>query len=570
MVLRFRDLVANTIIEHRKIIEEYNYVWWGWWNKPSEKIPQATFAQFSEVIGRDGHIDIYLIDSGKELLYKAMLEEIDFSKTEEGKVCREPEKTPSYYSTQKYKAWFRLASIEPLSLEEIRNWSYDEVADFFDDPVSAKFQDKRVFNIQEMLNRHHRTVYFIMPYDKTQHQDHLIKLVPSIGSTSHIDLKRTKSVEVVPPAEFKDFMTTPLYRDSTYILQLSDLHFSDTHHGFTIEPNRFDSPLVAFLDSDLKKMGLNGPPAAVIISGDFTWQGKEKEFDLAYDFIDNLQSLRGLEPEHFVVVPGNHDIQWSEETGDVYDRGEVRSDLPEVAEKNYRNFFEKIFGMHPNEFLSMGRRYILSNYIAVDIVGLNSSRLEQKYFAGFGYVSLAQLRNAAEAMGWKKEHREYRMLVLHHQVMPVTAKERFMAQRGTFERENGFLDKESTKYNYSITLDAEQLIYEALRQKIDLVAHGHTHQPFTSSISRASRKQGFSPSQTIAVHGAGSSGARVEDLGAIKKNSYSIYEFDEKGITITIRSWSENTEGFEEDWQCRLSRNSNGGLRLDEAGSSCD
>src|SRR2546429_1983842 len=73
MVLRFRDLVAETIKEHQAIIQKAGYVWWGWWNKPDERIPRPTFEGFSQTMAREKYLSIYLIDSGRQLLYDAKL-----------------------------------------------------------------------------------------------------------------------------------------------------------------------------------------------------------------------------------------------------------------------------------------------------------------------------------------------------------------------------------------------------------------------------------------------------------------------------------------------------------------
>ena len=530
MVLRFRDLgTKDTISEHRKLIGKYGEVWWGWWHKPPEKIPRNTFAQFSGVIESKGHLEIYLVDSGNELLYKATLNGIDISSTEKRKECPELNKTPSYYSTQKFKAWFRLTSIEQVSPERLKDWSYDEVTDFLYDPLSTAFQDKRVYSIQEMLNRPHRTIYFIQPYEQ-QHKDYLL--------------------EFEPPIKPGNFMTEPIFSNSTYILHLSDLHFSTHHHEFSLKPDEIQKSFGILLSEDIHREYKDVPPAAVIISGDLTWQGEVEEFDLAYDFIRMLQSTFDLDSNHFVIIPGNHDIQWGKQDEHEYDRTKLVERPKAEAEQNYRTFFKKCFGLPPTEFLSMGRRYVLGNYISVDIVGLNSSRLEQQRFAGYGYVSSKQVQEAAKDMGWQDmpHPTKYRMLVLHHHVIPVASIE-----------EISNYDK-----NYSLTLDAGQLIYEALTQEIDLVAHGHMHQPFVSSVSRAAKNSNFSRSRTLAVHGAGSAGAKREVLdAAIGKNSYSIYDFDEEGIMIKIRSCSENREGFEEDWSSRLCHNTEGGLKLE-------
>lgn len=528
LVLRFRDLVAETISEHCNVIQKYEYVWWGWWNKPDEKIPRNTFAQFQEVIESEGHLWIYLVDSGKQLLYKALLKEIDISNTEKGRACREPMKTPEYYRTAEYKAWFRITQIKLVHPDEIRKWSYDEIDNFLDDAGSKRFQNKRVFNIQEMLNRHHRTIYFIKPYEQLQHADHLLELQPTL--------------------ETANFHKNPIITRSSYILHLSDLHFGNGNHWFALQDDDVRRKrLSTLIINDLKQEYGDTPPAAVVISGDLTWQGKPEEFRLACDFIQRLKSVYDLDARHFVCLPGNHDIQWSNQEENKYDRTKPVSKPQEHAEKNYRDFYKETFGLVPTVFLSMGRRYILGNYVPVDIIGLNSSRLEQKYFAGYGYVSLEQLDDAFKAMDWQttKHKVQYRMLVLHHHVIPVTPKE------------------EITSYDriYSLTLDAGQLIYAALGHNVDLIAHGHMHQPFASSVSRAS-KSWKHPSSSLAVHGAGSSGVIREHLGDIGKNSYSVYDFDADGVTVTIRSLSENIEGFEKDWQFRLIRNPDGGLNI--------
>lgn len=187
MVLRFRDLIEETIHEHRKHIKQFGYVWWGWWHKPGEKVPRKELLHFQDIIKDKGHMWIYLADSGTLRLYKAKLIEIDISKDEEAKECREIDKVPEYYFMAKYKVWFCFANIEDAIPDEIREWSYDNPSDFLYVSDIAIFQDKRVSSIHEMLNERHRTIYFIQPYDQKLHSDFLI------GATSANDIDRDKS-----------------------------------------------------------------------------------------------------------------------------------------------------------------------------------------------------------------------------------------------------------------------------------------------------------------------------------------------------------------------------------------
>jgi hypothetical protein len=169
MVLRFRDLISETIPEHRNCIRQFGYVWWGWWNKPDEKIPRKELSQFQDMIKANGYLWVYLADSGTLRLYKGKLIEIDMAENEESYECKEFDKVPEYYFAAKYKTWFRFAKIEDTFPDEIREWSYDNASDFIHGKDIQIFQNKQISSILEMMTRCHRTIYFIQPYNPELH-----------------------------------------------------------------------------------------------------------------------------------------------------------------------------------------------------------------------------------------------------------------------------------------------------------------------------------------------------------------------------------------------------------------
>ncbi len=243
-------------------------------------------------------------------------------------------------------------------------------------------------------------------------------------------------------------------------------------------------------------------------------------------------------------MPGNHDILWAEQEDDKYDPEKPVQFSSEVAQKNYVDFFLAAFGLPPNQHLTLGRRYLLSNYVTVDVLGLNSTRLEDRQFAGYGFVGLEQLEQAASSLNWKVDGQRvmYRIMTMHHHLIPATPVEEIT----TLSR------------NYDLTLDAGQLMYKALQLNVDIVSHGHRHQPFVSCISRPPKNNEYQSSQSLAVHGTGSSGVVREDLGIIGKNCYSVYEFDSKGLTIKVRATSDEFEGFAPYWTIKLERTEKG------------
>jgi DNA-binding transcriptional regulator YiaG len=132
-ILRFRDLSSPTIIEHNKIIERYGYVWWGWWKKPTEQVDNNDFYWIAGVSQLHG-LDIYLFDSASFEVYTAHCTGLYF--LESGETCYSPEieKTPDYYNSSQYGAWFRFSKIEKASFSELAQYYYLYAEDLFCEP----------------------------------------------------------------------------------------------------------------------------------------------------------------------------------------------------------------------------------------------------------------------------------------------------------------------------------------------------------------------------------------------------------------------------------------------------
>jgi len=529
MILRFRDLstpVGDTIRLHREKIQTHRYAWWGWWAKPEEKIPRQTFADFTDHIATTGSLSVLLADSGEKLLYRATISQINSPGGNTPIDSPERDKTPGYYIERTCKAWFKVTAIDACDHSDLESLSYNEVSELIEDPNSPAFDNKRIFNFGEMTSRLYRTVYFAQPFDPDQHARHEVKLTAS-------------------PRQPAVFSLEPRLRPSNYIIHISDLHFGKSNFPDNDIAGGHRS-LTSLFAADLAELEMERP-AALIISGDLTWRGDPAEFQEALTFVTRLHSLHGVDPLlDLIVVPGNHDITWADQSDGKYDpKREVRYPGPD-AERNYRNFFSRTIGVPANTFLSMGRRYLLQNYVTLDVLGLNSCRLEGRNFSGYGYVGLDQITNGASQMEWSKERNtvNYRLAILHHHLVPVSP-----------------VEEVATDHDFSLTLDSGQLLYKMQDFGVDVASHGHQHQPFLSSISKPVRKDSaYEPAVPILIQGAGSIGVAREKLGRIGKNSYSIYQFDRKGITVMVRATSDNFDGFDTWSTSRIVRTDDDGL----------
>lgn len=503
LILRFRDLATaagQTVALHRQIVQQNQYVWWGWWNKFGEQVPVDLFSELNARM-KVQPLDLYLFDSGKNELRRARCSEIRWGTGSTRVRSPEPDRTPEYYKQQEYFAWFRFVDIaaDTAGPDQLRNFTYVQVTDFFESRVSRffPFYGKRVESLQELQDQN-RTIWFVRDF--------------RTGDRTGAAQAPGKAIAELP------FSTDPLASHSSTILWLSDLHFGKS--AFPALSDQYQRNLSQALEQDLKSNRQNSV-AAVVVSGDLTWSNERAEFDDARQFLAGLRSWSTLDVSRIVVCPGNHDLKFSATPAKV---GEKATLAAGDARRGYSEFYKSLYGHEANRFLSCGRRFLVGNAFAVDIVCLNSSLLEQAKdaFQGQGFVGDDQLTDAAAQMGWDKaggldSPRAFRVLVLHHHLVPVSF------------RPIPYIDHAA-----SITWDAEAIVRWIIRNRVDLVLHGHMHDPF---VTRMARPEPDSPGKWHSFHiaGLGSSGVAATELGDERYNTYAVVDFGKGGVSLEIR-----------------------------------
>ena len=526
VALRFRDFGTDTVAEHNAVVGERGAVWWGWWNKPQERVPGRVLEAFHERIQASGPIEVLLVDSGQERVFKARLAGMAVAAVGQSKaVPDDATLVPAYYRDREWKVWFRFEGpIEPCDVDYVREFSYQEVEpqEFVEDVNSDAYDQKRVHDLREMLDRRHRTMYFLR---RRREGDREIE------------------VALVAPDHPVQFSAVAVAADSAYVMVLSDLHFSDEHAFDTA--GRFGRFQLADVLDEQVRQHHGGPPAAVLLNGDLTWHGTPEQFEMARSLVSQLSSTWGLHWAQMLAIPGNHDITWiPAEDGAADAEGQAGQPSGTEAEASYRDFVNAALRFPAGSQLSMGRRFLLRNDVLVDIVAVNSCRLEREEYRGYGYVGRDQLREAFAEMGWREDQPptpRLRVLALHHHVLPVLPVERLGAR------------------SYSLTLDAGELLLMALRHGVDLVVHGHQHQPIATMFARQVHNLPALVQRTLPVHGVGSVGVKREHLGAIGRNSYSLVHFGPDTLRVEVWASSEqHQDAFELYWKYSLRRTDRG------------
>lgn len=132
-------------------------------------------------------MELFLLDSGKTELRKAICSDIVFDDTEIGTTIKSPETrtTPSYYSKNKYMIWFKLESIsEPIenANEFIRDYTYLCIDEHFvseNSPFSV-FNNKRVFDLREMLEQQ-CTIWYLRNAEESDTSQQIVSYAPGSG-----------------------------------------------------------------------------------------------------------------------------------------------------------------------------------------------------------------------------------------------------------------------------------------------------------------------------------------------------------------------------------------------------
>lgn len=560
-ILRFRDLVTQqnqTINEHRTLIDKNGYVWWGWWHKLDETVPDSAFRELLAIRDKNGALTLFLIDSGQDLIYEVICDDIYWDREHKEIPSPEPDKTPEYYSKQKpCKAWFRFVKIsDPINPDTLNGFSYLQVDELFSGGKSnyTPFYNKQVYSISE-LRQQDRTIWFVRQFQA--------------GDLTH-EVKLLDSSTVSPSHFSKRFYQT----QSKNLLWLSDIHFStEDHHAFPYESGAERFELGDMLIRQFqKKYGFIG---GVIISGDITWKSLPEEFEIAKKFISKLDSWSRLSGEQIAICPGNHDLKFKESSGETAVSASetitavnvaasdslvavepsttealtavesvketavvntassrdnsIRIDVAEHESRNaYNKFYQQLYYLEPNKFLSCGKRFLMNNSIPIEVVCLNSSLLQQHKgrFQGHGFIGRDQLADAEKEIEWSREDAQsenesnvFKIVVLHHHLMPTT-----------------FSYEAAADYAYSTVLDSEAVVRWIVKNRVNLVLHGHMHQPFAARLCRPIDVN--NPDEDwheFTVLGLGSSGVRGE-LGEIGKNTVGFLTFNNDEVEVSIYS----------------------------------
>jgi 3',5'-cyclic AMP phosphodiesterase CpdA len=252
------------------------------------------------------------------------------------------------------------------------------------------------------------------------------------------------------------------------ILHVADPHFSHCHFHFPGDPDRIGREHARELVHFLKLHYLTGRQRfnAAILSGDFTFACNPDGYIAARAFIDDIAEI--VEPEGFVIIPGNHDIDLRKPV--VIGRLSLPTDV-EDAERPFRAFLDSIrHHIGPVwPYLSSVVRIERAPGPALVIAGLNSCRVERWDAQGWGYIGVDQIHYVASQLREVARTGDLVIVVAHHNLLPI------------WDVGLRAIAATPASRKFSFTLDAGTALQELANLGMGVLLHGHTH---VSSIKR--------------------------------------------------------------------------------------
>lgn len=455
-VFRYRDLVADTLPEHRNIVATNGWCWWGWWKRPNEPSRIDIWREMQNATQRGGSVHVGLFHSGTGQVHGAIVDQVILPVENEFGTCDpvfpendELNAVPAYYRASRYsRGWMRLRVISDEPIAFFGSYSYASPPPLpnFSRRQLASLSGKQVTDPGE-LRAMDTTIWAVRPSRSEDSSERFLTAAPS---------------------QSDPISAQPVACPGEWLLHLTDPHYAvgkfRREHRWRLESESeaaLPTMVDAINDALIRSKRTVG---AVLVTGDLTFIASPEEFTAARTALFKLTNgLLGLNMEHLIVVPGNHDIAWTR--ADEYDYGAAVSVAPREATENYRRFFKELYGFDASDHLSMARRLVFPGGNLVDVVAVNSSSLEQgkSFLAGMGRVQEAGYREAAKALSWQNRAAlGLRILALHHHLALTEDLE----------------SPDEYRTGFGIAIDAPRVQRLTADFGVHLAIHGHKHRAF--------------------------------------------------------------------------------------------
>jgi 3',5'-cyclic AMP phosphodiesterase CpdA len=309
------------------------------------------------------------------------------------------------------------------------------------------------------------------------------------------------------------------------LIHLSDIHFGwAMKEGKRVRMHRFydgdyEKPLIEHLrrefTSKSRGFSLDGRPAFLIVSGDFTYTATTDEFKEAQDFLEQLCECLKMPKARVTLCPGNHDVNWAESNIDPSRRFDpyiyFLNDF--YGEDLFRRLYHEISWDLKGNTNRPDPSDLMSLQVFAEekllILSLNSCVYETPVHH-YGYVGGKQLDKVRTALDERGAEGVVRVAVVHHHLHPFPEAVVIRTEGDHWQ-------------DLSSMRDAALVENDLHKHKFDLVFHGHKHKAQLRETALWDPGPGES-ARPLIVFGGGSCGVNSEELEHAEPNQYEVVE----------------------------------------------
>lgn len=356
-------------------------------------------------------------------------------------------------------------------------------------------------------------LYRVRPHTMKLFDGAIGKMVRQIAKA-----RRTSTIDATPRSEVREGQ----YDDDDFVVvHLSDLHVGRYYrHRLTWKGHSLNASAASageLLKRDIESLKLVGRIDALVVTGDFVWEGvRFEEYLRAMDVLVEIQEALAIKRSRVHLVPGNHDIAWNPGVE------AATSHVAEASHEFFDAFLKQFFGKANSPVMSIASR---NGRRRLQILGLDSNAVEGPKAAGIGYVSLENLDRVSKMAedGKHNEEETVRWVAVHHHLIPVTSTS---------------LDDALAK-RASVMANAAGVLDWALRMNVECILHGHEHQPYIATMRPwPAPNSGSAP--VVTTVGAGSFGVGASHLGPFARQHYYILQRRRTSMVIFSRCIGDN------------------------------
>jgi 3',5'-cyclic AMP phosphodiesterase CpdA len=270
-------------------------------------------------------------------------------------------------------------------------------------------------------------------------------------------------------------------------------------------------------------LGLHDRVDALFVTGDFVSTGIIDEFRRAWETLEEVLKDLKLSVDRLVIIPGNHDVQW--DPGAFAGKGSN----PRVSMDNYREF-AKHFAVISDSAAQVSRIKSQGGRRILEVIGIDSNGVEGPETGGIGFVSRETLVEASRFLEIGNAENGAlvdRVMLVHHHILPCTSAPLEYAKAR----------------KVSVMANAAEVLERANRWGVELILHGHEHQPMVT-LARRWPVGGAGEFNSIIVMGAGSFSVKSAELGSFARNHYYVICLRKDDIIVRSRWIGDNGTSF--------------------------